>query len=192
MNIFYVKRVIYFHFKKGIQSTGSLPSCNCKHIIRNCNNDLNVKTPHLLPRLLFAARILPFCIFLNKNKQKKKEASTRSQSLRPAGRRQLASICLDTLPSENRATASHMLLGNDSYIVLTPEQCSDTASYNNKDQNHSWEHLDKSGWSLDDTQDSFLVSSGERDWEISRVWEERTGCKDQFRKSCLYVLRKPL
>lgn len=78
VNIFYVKRVIYFHFKKILQSTGSLPNCNCKHIIRNCNNDLNVKKPHLLPRLLFAARILPFCIFLNKTKTKHKKKGQRS------------------------------------------------------------------------------------------------------------------
>lgn len=69
VNIFYVKRVIYFHFKKGIQATISIHNCNCKHVIRNCNKELNVKKPHLLPKLLFAARILPFCILLNKKSQ---------------------------------------------------------------------------------------------------------------------------
>lgn len=66
VNIFYVKWDIYFHFKKGIQSTISTCNCNCKHIIRNCNNALNVKKPHLLPKLLFAARIVPFCILPKK------------------------------------------------------------------------------------------------------------------------------
>lgn len=69
VNIFCVKWAIYFHFKKGIQSTVSIHNRNCKHIIRNCNNELNVKKPHLLPKLLSAARILPSCIFLNKKGQ---------------------------------------------------------------------------------------------------------------------------
>lgn len=67
LNIFCVKWDI--HFTTGIQSTISIHKSNCKHLIRNCNNELNVKKPHLLPKLLSAARVLSFCTWLNKKGQ---------------------------------------------------------------------------------------------------------------------------
>lgn len=69
LNIFGIKCDIYFQFTKRVQSTISIHNCNCKHLIRNCDNELNVKKPHLLPKLLFAARVLPFCTWLNKKGQ---------------------------------------------------------------------------------------------------------------------------
>lgn len=58
-NIFCIKWDIYYHFTKGIQSAISTHNHNCKHLIRNCDNELNVKKPHLLPKLLFAAEFSP-------------------------------------------------------------------------------------------------------------------------------------
>lgn len=69
LNIFCLKWDIYFHFTKWVQSTTSIHSHNCKHLIRNCDNELNVKKPHLLPKLLFAVRVLSFCTSLNKKGQ---------------------------------------------------------------------------------------------------------------------------
>lgn len=49
-----------------MRSTRSTHNHNCKHLIRNCNDELNAEKPQLLPKV-FVSTILLFYILPNKN-----------------------------------------------------------------------------------------------------------------------------
>lgn len=121
LNIFCIKWDIYFHFTEGIQSTISTHNHNCKHLIRNCNNELTLRNHICSPQ---SYCLLQSSLLLYMAKQK--GPGLFPLPVRPAGRRQLVPICLDTLPPENRGAASHLLLGKGSCIVWTPEQSAGT------------------------------------------------------------------